>query len=99
MTEEAKEIEVEVVEIDGVAPVAVPERAHESPHEDPRGNGDWPDWRQWQGRVTKLDSRWWPLWVFLGIIALGLMLTVGLVIAVVFLILRLCARLVRAVFR
>lgn len=95
MPEETKEIEVEVVEIDGVAPVAKPDHADENP----RLGGDWPDWRQWQGRVTKLDSRWWPLWVFLGVIALGLMLTVGLVIAVVFVILRLCARLVTAVFR
>ena len=95
MTEEAKEIEVEVVEIDGVAPVAVPDRADEIP----RREDDWPDWRQWQGRVTKLDSRWWPLWVFLGLIALALMLTVGLVVAVVFVIFRLCLKLVRAVFR
>jgi hypothetical protein len=95
MPEETKEIEVEVVEIDGIAPVARPDHADEIP----RRGGDWQDWRQWQGRVTKLDSRWWPLWVFLGIIALGLMLTVGMVIAVVFVIVRLCARLVRAVFR
>lgn len=95
MTEEAKEIEVEVVEIDGVAPVAKPEPADENP----RRGGDWQDWRQWQGRVTKLDGRWWPLWVFLGVIALVLMLTVGLVVAVVFVILRLCAKLVRAVLR
>lgn len=95
MTEEAKEIEVEVVEIDGVAPVAVPDRADEIP----RREDDWPDWRQWQGKVTRLDSRWWPLWVFLGLIALALMLTIGLVIAVVFVIFRLCLKLVRAVFR
>ena len=95
MTEEAKEIEVEVVEIDGIAPVAAKDRAEENP----RREDDWPDWRQWQGRVTKLDSRWWPLWVFLGAIALVLMLTVGLVVAVVFVIVRLCLKLVRAVFR
>lgn len=95
MPEETKEIEVEVVEIDGIAPVAVPDRADESP----RGGGDWPDWRQWQGKALKLDSRWWPLWVILGLIALVFLLTVGLVIAVVFVIVRLCLRLVRAVFR
>lgn len=95
MSEQAKEIEVEVVEIDGIAPVAVTDHADENP----RRGGDWQDWRQWQGRVMKLDSRWWPLWVFLGLIALVFLLTVGLVIAVVFVIVRLCLRLLRAVFR
>lgn len=95
MTEEAKEIEVEVVEIEGIAPVAVPDRADDHPG---RG-GDWQDWRQWQGRMTRLDSRWWPLWVFLGLIALVFMLTIGLVAAVVFVIVRLILRLVRAVLR
>ena len=95
MTQEATEIEVEVVEIDGVTPPAPQARAEESA----RQGGDWQDWRQWPGRVTRLDSRWWPLWVFLGIIALALALTVGVVIGVIVLIFRILQGFVRAIQR
>ena len=93
MTKEATEIEVEVVEIDGLAPVVAQARAGESP----QTHRDWQDWRQWQGKVRTLDSRWWPLWVLLGIIALFLLLTLGLVIAVVYLIVRVCRKIIRAI--
>ena len=95
MSQQATEIEVEVVEIDGVAP-ASPEM-HTAGTAQPRG--DWQDWRKWQGRVRKLDSRWWPLWVFLGVIAVALALTVGLVIGVIFLIFRILTNFARAVLR
>ncbi len=95
MTPEATEIEVEVLEIDGVAP-RVPQVR---PEEYPPPHGDWQDWRQWQGRVRQLDSRWWPLWVFLGIIAVGLLLTVGLVLGVLVLIFRMFLKIVRAILR
>ena len=95
MTQQSTEIEVEVVEIDGVAPVVSPERAP-SPA---RVRGEWQGWRHGQGRVSRLDSRWWPLWVFLGIIAVGLFLTVGVVVGVIFLIVRLMMNLIRAIFR
>jgi hypothetical protein len=91
MTKEATEIEVEVVEIDGVAPAVPHARSDE-----PARKEAWQDWRQWQGKIRQLDSRWWPLWVFLGIIALALFLTVGVVLATVFLIVRLCMRILRA---
>jgi len=92
--EEATEIEVEVVEIDGVAPVVPQERA---PEDAPRH--DWQDWRQWQGRVSRLDGRWWPLWVILGTIAVVLFLAFGLVIAAVYMVVRIFLKLVRAVLR
>ncbi len=92
MTKEATEIEVEVLEIDGVAPVAKAPAADENP----QSGGDWQDWRKWQGRVRRLDGRWWPLWVFLGVIALALLLTVGLVLGVVYLIVRFCVNVIRA---
>lgn len=95
MTQESTEIEVEVVEIDGVAPAAPTERV-------PNAAGtrrEWQDWRHWQGRVSRLDSRWWPLWVVLGIIALAFFLTIGLVVGVIFVIVRLCVNLIRAVLR
>lgn len=88
---DATEIEVEVVEIDGVAPaVAREDRAEEAPRH---------DWRQWQGRVSRLDARWWPLWVLLGIIAVVLCLTLGLVIAAVYVVVRIFRKIVRAVVR
>jgi len=91
MTRESTDIEVEVVEIDGVTPVASEPRA-----EEPLRNGDW---RQWRGQVKRLDSRWWPLWVILGIIAFSLLITVGLVLGVVFLIVSLLMKLLRAILR
>ena len=94
MTPEATEIEVEVLEIDGVAQAVPQVRPEETPR--PSG-GDWQDWRQWQGRVRQLDSRWWPLWVFLGILVVGLLLTVGLVFGLLVLILRIFLKIVRAI--
>lgn len=94
MTRHVTEIEVEVVEIDGIAPVVPEPRGGKT---EPRN--DWRDWRQWQGKVRRLDSRWWPLWGFLGIIALGFLLTVSLLVAVVFGILRGGLHLVRAILR
>jgi hypothetical protein len=94
MTRESTDIEVEVVEIDGVAPAA-PEPVAD--HNPPRN--DWREWRQYSGRIRRLDSRWWPLWVILGIVGLALFLTVGLLIGVVFLIVGLLVKLLRAILR
>lgn len=71
-------IEVEVVEIDGVAVEPRPVRG-EAP--DARGGIDW---SVWQGRVKRLDSRWWPLWFVLGFVVLVVAVAVGLCVAVVF---------------
>ena len=94
---ETETIEVEVVEIDGIAPVPV-----SAPHEDDstaeraRGGGDWNDWRNWQGRVRTLDMRWWPLWVFLGIILLALLASVGVVVGIFYVIYRIIIGFLRA---
>ena len=93
MTNETQAIEVEVVEIDGTAPPAKFEEREESP---PRRQ----DWQKnWQGRVRKLDRRWWPLWVFLGAVAVVLLLTVGVFLGIVFVIFRILSGIVRAIFR
>ena len=89
MTREPTDIEVEVVEIDGVLPPA-PRAAAEA-------RGDWQDWRSWHGRVRRLDSRWWPLWVVLGIIAVALLVTVGLVLGVLLLVARTVMKILRAI--
>ncbi len=95
MTKEPQSIEVEVVEIDGAAaPVKFQPR-----EEAQQTQRQWQDWQQWQGRVRKLDSRWWPLWVFLGSIAVLLLLTFGVVIGAIFVIFRILSGIVRGIFR
>ena len=89
VTREEQAIEVEVVEIDGAAPpIRVESRVQ------PPG----PDWRDWPRRIRALDGRWWPLWVFLGAIALVLLLTLGVVVGVVFLIFKIVGGILRSIF-
>jgi hypothetical protein len=93
MTTPSQAIEVEVVEIDGTAPPAKFEKAAEP-------SAARQSWQMnWQGRVRKLDSRWWPLWVLLGTVAVALLLTVGLVLGIVFVIFRILRGLIRAIVR
>lgn len=92
MTTPSQAIEVEVVEIDGAAPPAR--------FETPEVSAPRQSWQaNWQGRALKLDSRWWPLWVLLGAVAVVLLLTVGLVLGIVFMIFRILRGLIRAVVR
>jgi len=63
-------IEAEVLEIDGSPPP-------EPPVPEPE-----PAWKSWQGKVLRLDRRWWPLWVVLGLMAFALIAVAGLVFAV-----------------
>jgi len=93
--EEPTAIEVEVLEIDGVAPMVPQVRAADGPSPDEER----PSWRGWQGRLATLDSRWWPLWVMLGSIASVIALTVGLVVGVIFLVFRIVLRIVRVILR
>jgi len=89
MSQQSQAIEVEVVAIDGAAPAVRNTEDSQSP----------PPWQNWRGRTLKFDGYWWPLWVFLGAIALLLLLTVGMVFGVVFVILRILRGLIRAVIR
>lgn len=70
-------IEAEVLEIDGSPP----------PAPDPKGarsaQGAGMPWDSLRGKVLTLDRRWWPLWVLLGLVALALVLTVGVVVAAI----------------
>jgi hypothetical protein len=99
MTQQDKEIEVEVVEIDGVTPASGRKIRAADAVDAETGNDEWRDWRHWQGRVRRLDSRWWPLWLILGVLALGLLATVGVIIGLVAVVVALCMRLFRALFR
>ena len=76
MEKEAQTIEVEVVEIDGIAQVP----AASIPREPSRGSSF--NWQKWVGRISRLDARWWPLWVLLGTVAVVFALTIGLVAAI-----------------
>jgi hypothetical protein len=89
MKEETQAIEVEVVAIDGLAPAAA-ERAADEPRRR--------DWRGLQGRIVKLDPKWWPLWVVLGTVAVFLALTVGAVLAAVWLVLAILRGIARRIF-
>lgn len=93
MTKELPTIEVEVVEVDGVTVAPRSEAPQEQASPWARA-----EWRQWQGRVAKLDGRWWPLWFFFGIVALALMLTVGVVLGVIFVIFQIIRGFLRALF-
>ena len=88
MTNESQAIEVEVLEIDGEVPAAKAESRVDQETRQP--------WQNWQGRVRQLDARWWPLWVFLGVIAVALMLTVGVFIGIIFLIFKIIRGVIRA---
>lgn len=90
MTNESQAIDVEVVEVDGITPPARFEPREEKPQR--------PPWQQWQGRVRTLDSRWWPLWVFLGVITVALLLTFGVVIGLIFVILRIIKGILKTIF-
>ncbi len=87
---DSQAIEVEVLEVDGIT-VAPRPAAEDAPRQDA-------PWRHWQGQITRLDSRWWPLWVILGVLAVALMLTVGLVIGVIYVFFRILAAIGRVLF-
>ncbi len=93
MTQEPQAIEVEVVEIDGRTPPAMSPHREESP---PRQS--WQGWQSWPGLVRRLDSRWWPLWVILGSVAVFLLLTVGVFVGILYLIFRIVSGILRAIF-
>jgi len=56
------------------------------------------DWQGWQGKIRVLDKRWTPLWIVLGVIAVILLLTVGLLVAVLAIIFWVMKTILRAVF-
>lgn len=60
-------IEAEVLEIDGSPPPApkLPEQE--------------PAWKSMRGRVLRLDRRWWPLWVILGLVVFAFVAVFGLI--------------------
>jgi hypothetical protein len=70
-------IEVEVVEIDGIAMEPRPDHRE-------RKNAGGQFYGSWQSRVKRLDARWWPLWLVLGFFVLVVFFTVGIFVAVVF---------------
>ncbi len=88
MIREEQTIEAEVVAIDGVT--VQPRQAGE-PWQQQR---TWSDWRGLEGRVRQLDTRWMPLWIVLGFLALVLVVAVGMCAAVLFIAYKICKTLV-----
>lgn len=76
-------LEAEVLEIDGSPPPA------------PRVPESEPAWKSMRGRVLRLDRRWWPLWVILGLIAFASLAVFGLIFGV----LLISAKVVGAILR
>lgn len=60
-------IEAEVIEIDGSPPLA------------PRVPEPEPAWKSMRGKVLRLDRRWWPLWLLLGLVVFAFVAVVGLI--------------------
>jgi hypothetical protein len=60
-------IEAEVLEIDGSPPPA------------PQVQEPEPTWKAMRGKVLRLDRRWWPLWVLLGLVALAFAVVIGVI--------------------
>lgn len=73
-------IEAEVLEIDGEAPAPSAEAPRRGP-------------RQF---AVRLDRRWWPLWTVLAVVGVALMLTVGTILAAVYLVFALLRGVLRA---
>lgn len=94
MTKEASEIEVEVVEVENTLPAAGRQAARDVPPSTERR-----EWRHWQGRVRRIDARWWPLWVIPGIVILGLAALAGAVIGLMMLVFVLIRWLFRILLR
>ncbi|MES2982373.1 MAG: hypothetical protein V4727_08675 [Verrucomicrobiota bacterium] len=93
MKPEEPVIEAEVVEIDGVAVEPRPEVEPTNGQQSRRV-----DWQSWQGKIRVLDKRWMPLWIVLGVIAFILLVTVGLLIAVLGFMFWMVKAILRAVF-
>ena len=77
-------IEAVVLEIDGGPPTSTPCEAEPEPV-----------WKSFHSKIVRLDRRWWPLWVVAGIVAAGLVLTLGVVIAAMVVVARLCGGILR----
>jgi len=105
-------IEVEVLEVDGQPP-APPVLSSASQSAGVRPYQSWDDpeaaepatspysratGQHWSGSIGNLSPLWWPLLLILGVILLFLVLTVGAVVAILFLILRLIRSVFRALF-
>lgn len=93
MKQEEPILEAEVVEIDGVAFEPQPEVGTSEETQSHRV-----DWQSWQGKIRVLDKRWMPLWIVLGVIAFVLLVTVGLLVAVLGFMFWIVKTILRAVF-
>lgn len=76
-------IEAEVLEIDGSPPPA------------PQAQEPEPAWKAMQGKVLRLDRRWWPLWLLLGVVVFAVVAVLGLLFGLVLLMTKLTGWILR----
>lgn len=93
MKAEGEVVEVEVVEIDGIAVDPRPEKDVET-----EVRGRRVVWGNWQGQVRRLDRRWMPLWIALGVVFGAVILVFGVLIAMVVVVFLVLRAILRAVF-
>ena len=79
-------IEAEVLEIDG------------SPPPPPREAEPEPAWKSFPGKVFRLDRRWWPLWLLLGIVVFAFVAVFSLVFGAVMLVAKTVGAILRFLF-
>ena len=92
-------IEVEVIEIDGSAPVPKAAAAAGSDPDDDSARGQtWTNWQRWPSQARNLHPLWWPVLIVAGGILLAVFLTAGLLLGVLFVIYRIVRDLLRALF-
>lgn len=84
-------LEAEVIAIDGKPPEPPPE-----PRESQRAGGH-RTFHGFHGRVLKLDKRWWPLWLLLGLV-FGVFIIAFLILAAAFSLLRSLIRGIAGIF-
>ncbi len=92
MSEPVKEIEVEVLEIDGV-------KQDSRIDDEARGRSEQrqvPPWAGWHGKVRGLDRRWWPLWVVVGMLLAFFAVVAGVAAMAAMFVVRMAGGLVKA---
>ena len=81
-------IEADVLEIDGSPPPAPREPDQERE----------PAWKSMRGKVLRLDRRWWPLWLLLGIVVFAFVAVFGLIFGLVMLVAKAVGSILRFLF-
>ncbi|MCX6878059.1 MAG: hypothetical protein NTW21_30245 [Verrucomicrobia bacterium] len=97
-TDNEPPIEVEVLEIDGVAPPKPRAADGIDPDGESAAGHAWTNWQRWPGQVRHLHPLWWPVLVVGGGLLLVIILTLVLILGTLLVIFRIIRNLLRALF-